>query len=834
LFAAIVGLPLLIASPVTRGFAFFLGVALLFLNAAGAHYHAVFERLPTRSTLGYLRELASLKSSITEHAPIANVVLEAIVPTYVCFASARAAAPRFASVFADATRQVIVPFVFAVSCLISLVRVGRTEGQEHYGVIGPLLNVTKPEPALPAIASASSNGEDEDVLLSVERALGTDNMGPPADARYPFCSTPVPSTAEANHKSAILLILESVDMRALSLQINGKPVMPNLQRLANDGVIFPRFFATGYQSAHAMPALFGGIPAVPLRAILQHAPLEQVRGFPSILRDAGYETAYFHGSDLSFEQQRQFLDRAGFHRIVEPSPLSDVPRYGWGISDGALFDQIRAFVEEERRTRPEESYFASAFTVTTHDPYVLPPDHRRRFNGDSEFYKFAESLAYLDDEIGRFYDWFKENETPHGTLLFVTGDHAPRVPLPGDPTDTSTGEFEYRFRVPFLAVGFRGLTRGRAQTNAVRMDAGHEDFPATILDALGLPSLPCQMGRSLVGRDPSPERIIPSVAGESLQFLYAHQGSRRFMTELGKNRVAEYDYEQDPAFRNDLAPRDPRTPEIARFFQSYLAVMRYAVEQDRFSPPVTPPRPVTPLPTVKTPRFAAHRALTRGAKSPPPNSAAAIEQAVKDGAEWAEIDLNTTLDRVPVVFHDPELVLPDGTKVPVYSVTLDALRKLPGGEQIPTLEEVLTRYADRIGFCLELKPEPLVADMLSLVRTTLQILDRIPKDRRIVIDSFDHMMLATVRQFSSWPTGYDFPQKQVKSEWLDFARDRGFDWVYIREQFVTPDVVREAHARGLQVMVYPPASPTELPGLDSERPDGVMTEDLAAFAPWRR
>jgi glycerophosphoryl diester phosphodiesterase/arylsulfatase A-like enzyme len=835
----VVAAPLLLGARVGALLSLPLAALLLFATVAGAHYHAVFLRLPTRSTLVYLGELRMLASSVRAHAPVERLALLSVLPAGLALVVANRVAPWASRVLRPRARRRGALLVLALLPALSLARARGAEGQELYGALGPVLHVARPEGVASsfAVAGAAGPGSAEELarLADVQAALATDNPGPPADPRFPFCSAPAPAPASpsAQRRSAMLLILESVDSRAMELEIAGRPVMPNLRRIAADGVSFRHFYATGHQSAHAMPALFAGVPAVPFRALLQHAPLAHVLGFPRVLRDAGWSTVYFHGSDLSFEQQREFLKRAGFARIVEPSPLSSDRLYGWGQPDEVLFDEVRGFVEAQRRDHPEQPYFAGVFTVSTHDPYELPPAWKPRFGRPGELGQLVESLAYLDDALGRFYEWFSREEAPKGTLLAITGDHAPRVSFPGDPKDTSTGEFEYRFAVPLLLLGLDAEDARRARSAAERGVGGHHDVPATLLAALGQAKLACQQGRSLLSEDVPARRVVTSVAGESLEFLYAHEQGRRWMLSLKSGRLALYDPDRDPTFRHDLSVGDPRAPEVRRLLSSYLALMKPIVEADRLAPP-EPSRQRAKLGTVSVPLFVAHRALTRGAMSPRPNSVAAIEQAIADGAAWVEIDLSTTSDRVPIVYHDEYFPLPDGTRVLVSQLSLAGLRAQPGGAAIPTLEDVLSKFAGRVGFCLELKPEPQVADMLSLTRTTLRLLDRLPAASRVMIDSFDHMMLGTVREFSRWPVGYDLPQKPIQMEWLDFARDRGFDWVYLRHELATPTIVRAAHERGLRVMVYPPASPSDLPSLSTERPDGVMTEEWHAFDSWRR
>jgi phosphoglycerol transferase MdoB-like AlkP superfamily enzyme len=137
------------------------------------------------------------------------------------------------------------------------------------------------------------------------------------DERYPLCgAAPRPSRQPPNGRSVIFLVLESVSMAELRLAHQRQLVMPNLNRIANESVTLG-VKAAGTRSVQAMPALFAGIPPQTGQHLLWTTPLPNVEGFPRILRQRGYKTAYFHGADLSFENQRPFLSAAGFGEIHE-------------------------------------------------------------------------------------------------------------------------------------------------------------------------------------------------------------------------------------------------------------------------------------------------------------------------------------------------------------------------------------------------------------------------------------------------------------------------------------------------------------------------------------
>ncbi|MGI8709362.1 MAG: glycerophosphodiester phosphodiesterase family protein [Actinomycetota bacterium] len=107
----------------------------------------------------------------------------------------------------------------------------------------------------------------------------------------------------------------------------------------------------------------------------------------------------------------------------------------------------------------------------------------------------------------------------------------------------------------------------------------------------------------------------------------------------------------------------------------------------------------------------------------PENTLAAFDVAIGLGADVIEFDLRMTADGALLVFHDPQLgrtTRPKRNRALVADVTLEQVRGLSAGswfnqrfpwhareefesERIPTLEEILVRYAGSIGLLIDLK-----------------------------------------------------------------------------------------------------------------------------------
>jgi glycerophosphoryl diester phosphodiesterase len=122
------------------------------------------------------------------------------------------------------------------------------------------------------------------------------------------------------------------------------------------------------------------------------------------------------------------------------------------------------------------------------------------------------------------------------------------------------------------------------------------------------------------------------------------------------------------------------------------------------------------------PMALAHRG---GAEEGPENTMAAFENAVKLGFSCIEIDVQTTRDGVPLVFHDARLERMTDRTGAVSETTWEELRgpRVLGREPIPRLEEVLDAWPG-VRYVIEPKSDRAVEPLADAVRRT-GVLDRV-------------------------------------------------------------------------------------------------------------
>lgn len=109
----------------------------------------------------------------------------------------------------------------------------------------------------------------------------------------------------------------------------------------------------------------------------------------------------------------------------------------------------------------------------------------------------------------------------------------------------------------------------------------------------------------------------------------------------------------------------------------------------------------------------------RGAKAyAPENSIASFKKALELGVDMVEFDVRLTKDKYPVVVHDNQLTRLAKKFRRLSQMTLSEVKELrvKGGEEIPTLGEVLEVIDNKIGMDIELK----VKDSAQIIVQTLR------------------------------------------------------------------------------------------------------------------
>lgn len=232
--------------------------------------------------------------------------------------------------------------------------------------------------------------------------------------------------------------------------------------------------------------------------------------------------------------------------------------------------------------------------------------------------------------------------------------------------------------------------------------------------------------------------------------------------------------------------------------------------------PVLPPNPATEI--------VAHRA---GAVFAPENTLAALDQAVLDRADWAEIDVQQTKDGVLIVMHDSNFKRVTGYNADVWDTDYETVKNLDAGaffdsdfagERIPTLEEMLIQAKNRINLMIELK---YTGHEQQLVEKTIELIEKYHMEAQCTIVSMNMDILQKVKELApNLKTAY------VTALLLTDNYDlKNIDGYSVETTNISYTMVAQAHLQGKKVYAWTANSERTINAILSSQADGIVTDN---------
>lgn len=222
-------------------------------------------------------------------------------------------------------------------------------------------------------------------------------------------------------------------------------------------------------------------------------------------------------------------------------------------------------------------------------------------------------------------------------------------------------------------------------------------------------------------------------------------------------------------------------------------------------------------------RITAHRGSSSGA---PENTMAALEKAVEEMADRAEIDVQETADGVIVLCHDTSLKRVAGVNKKVSDLTLEQIKKLDvgswfsseyQGEQIPTLEEIMEYAKGKIDLNIEIKN---LGNSSGLPEKVIELVEKYEMQEQCVITSTNRFYLKRVKAVNpEIRTGYI-----ISAAYGNFYSDEFIDLISIRSSFVTERMIESAHEAGKAVHAWTVNGKVEMERLKQLGVDDMITD----------
>lgn len=206
----------------------------------------------------------------------------------------------------------------------------------------------------------------------------------------------------------------------------------------------------------------------------------------------------------------------------------------------------------------------------------------------------------------------------------------------------------------------------------------------------------------------------------------------------------------------------------------------------------------------------------------PENTLASMQKAIELGVDGFEFDIQLSRDGIPVVIHDDSLERTTNGKGLVSDYTLAELQKFDAGngEKIPSLTDVINFADKRCHLFIELKAENSVKPVAEIIANSVKNLDW--SYEQFCVVSFNHLQLMEMRALiPEIKTGALFVGIPVNLAAI--AADAGAWSINPCIHHINQELVADAHARGLKVLVWTCNEPSEIAKAKSLGVDGIFS-----------
>jgi phosphoglycerol transferase MdoB-like AlkP superfamily enzyme len=331
---------------------------------------------------------------------------------------------------------------------------------------------------------------------------------------------------------------------------NYKSYTPFLDSLAQHSLVFSNAYANGYKSIHGMSSVYAGIPSFKDAFTSSAYSKQKIESLVSILKEMDYDTSFFHGAPNGSMGFLGFGNILGFDHYYGKDEFNNNSEFDgyWGIWDEPFFQFMKETLDKKKKP-----FFASIFTVTSHEPYIIPEKYDGKFpKGDIPMH---QCVGYTDYAFKKFFEAAEKEPWFTNTIFIITADHGNQINY----TDYY-GKVMNRNTVPILFYKADGSLIGDNKELAQQIDI----YP-TIVDMVGYNKPFRSWGRSLIAN----EGIVPFTVNFGGN-QYQMQRGNYICIFNGEKATGFYDIDDKGLEKNLIANRNAEMDEIELVCKAFL------------------------------------------------------------------------------------------------------------------------------------------------------------------------------------------------------------------------------------------------------------------------
>jgi arylsulfatase A-like enzyme len=375
--------------------------------------------------------------------------------------------------------------------------------------------------------------------------------------------------------NVVLLLFDSAQPTVLRTLGGTTDVMPRVDELAQASLRFS-MYAQASHSNYADPAVLSS--HYPLRDPRHHEypkspPYPRVLVF-DVLKQLGYRTGLVSSQNEHWGNMHAYFDTGGLDHFFHSESLAGAaipdadPGFAawakqWGrsgkIDDRDTIDEAIRFIGQ---APPDKPFFLYVNLQNSHFPYHVPDGFPRRFQPETIDFPYAfgnypkdkvdvvknrwrNSLAYVDQQIGRLLDHVKATGAFERTLFVIGADNGEAF-YEHETVCHAGPIFDESVRVPVILHG-PGVPSGTFSGLSQAID-----LTPTVLGRLGLPPHPSFQGLDLLQTPAVVSRSVHVVAQtpKANQLALVRDGWK-LIYDYWYDAYLLYDLTRDPGEKQD-------------------------------------------------------------------------------------------------------------------------------------------------------------------------------------------------------------------------------------------------------------------------------------------
>ena len=290
-----------------------------------------------------------------------------------------------------------------------------------------------------------------------------------------------PPKPSAPHPNIVFLFLESWSASYMGTYGYEQTATPFFDELRKRSLSTKGMLAGGHRTTEGM---FTSLCSWqnPLGKTVAQSQLQdfQYHCLPRLLREMGYSSAFFQGTNKDTSGTGSFAQLLGFTDSYGKRDVEQLryPPNSWGIHDPDLYrfalDKMKAM---------SQPFIVGINTNSTHDISV-PPGVDTPFGTDSLASKYLNALRFADSALQDFIQAIEADEQLKDTLFVLVADH----------TAMPHRDVFQKYSVPFLIYH-----RDRITPRYIDSTVSQRDIAPTLQAIMGQPVSPWFSGQSLLG-----------------------------------------------------------------------------------------------------------------------------------------------------------------------------------------------------------------------------------------------------------------------------------------------------------------------------------------------